>query len=134
MISKKVEKLAEVNRIVEIYSQQRRETIQRSNSNGASKSRTSNLIIERLPTVNKLGEINRVTLIKLVDHQNDSKAKEFLSFLTTTAQPAIDSDTTPRKLKEKNHEPLFHQKIYLVLKHPLYHWKVYSKPIEMAKN
>lgn len=95
VISKKVEKLAEVNRIVEVYSQQRRQTIQRS-SNAKPKSQTSNLIIERLPTVNKLGEINRVTLIKLVDHQNDSKenpsAKEFITFLTTTAAPAIDDN------------------------------------------
>lgn len=95
VISKKVEKLAEVNRIVEVYSQQRRQTIQRS-SNAKPKSQTSNLIIERLPTVAKLGEINRVTLIKLVDHQNDSKenlsSKEFVTFLTTTAAPATDDN------------------------------------------
>ncbi|XP_031628807.1 uncharacterized protein LOC116344420 [Contarinia nasturtii] len=108
VISKKVEKLAEVNRIVEVYSQQRRQTIQRS-SNGKQKSQTSNLIIERLPTVNKLGEINRVTLIKLVDHQNDTKptAKEFITFLTTTARPAIDDDDTETVKKEKKSRQIF---------------------------
>lgn len=103
VIHKKVEKLAEVNRIVEVYSQQRRQTIQRS-SNAKPKSQTSNLIIERLPTVNKLGEINRVTLIKLVN-QNDTRptVKEFITFLTTTAAPAVDDyvDNSVKKVSEK---------------------------------
>lgn len=115
VITKKVEKLAEVNRIVEVYSQQRRQTIQRS-SNGKPKSQTSNLIIERLPTVNKLGEINRVTLIKLVDHQNDTKpsAKEFITFLTTTPRPAIDDETESIKKAKKSRQIILPDSIFSV--------------------
>lgn len=103
VISKKIEKLAEVNRIVEVYSQQRKQTIQRS-SNAKAKSENSNLIIERLPTVDKLGEISRITLIKLVEpNSNESKspsAKEFIGFLTTTAQP-------PKASQEKKARQIF---------------------------
>lgn len=60
LITQKLEKIAEVSRIVEISSQQL--------NSKAGKSTASNLVIEKLPTVDKLGEISRITLIKLVDY------------------------------------------------------------------
>lgn len=86
VISKRVEKLAEVNRIVEVYSKQSKQTLKHHQT---TKPETSNLVIERLPTFNKLGEVSRITLIKLVDRNNDSKTlvPDFLGFLTTTPSP-----------------------------------------------
>lgn len=92
VISKRVEKLAEVNRIVEVYSQHQKQKIKTNSNNsnnnyGGEKSKMSNLVIERLPTVNKIGEISRITLIKLIDRHNASAAgsPNFLDILTTAA-------------------------------------------------
>lgn len=64
LITQKLEKIAEVSRIVEISSQQQTHTL----NSKTGKSTASNLVIEKLPTVDKLGEISRITLIKLVDY------------------------------------------------------------------
>lgn len=64
LITQKLEKIAEVSRIVEISSQQQTHTL----NSKTGKSAASNLVIEKLPTVDKLGEISRITLIKLVDY------------------------------------------------------------------
>lgn len=93
VISKRVEKLAEVNRIVEVYSQHQKHKI-KSNKSG-EKSQMSNLIIERLPTVNKIGEISRITLIKLIDRQNDSSSSnpDFVTFLTAPVTPKTEDSS-----------------------------------------
>lgn len=116
VISKKVEKLAEVNRIVEVYSKQNKQTLKQHLS---SKPDTSNLVIERLPTVNKLGEVSRITLIKLVDRQNESKSivPDFFGFLTTTPSPnvveaAAQHSTLP--LEKKGRQIVFPESIFSV--------------------
>lgn len=63
LITQKLEKLAEVSRIVEISSHDRR-------------SPDSEVVIEKLPTVESLGEISRLTLIKLVENQIDALRTE----------------------------------------------------------
>ncbi|KAJ6638460.1 Acidic mammalian chitinase [Pseudolycoriella hygida] len=89
-VIKKVEKIAEVSRVVEIYSQQ--ETY--SNS-GDNKSTQSNLVIEKLPTVNKLGEISRITLIKLVEQNKENNSLNEITKPTTLSH----SDESKRHAK-----------------------------------
>lgn len=78
VISQKVEKIAEVSRVVEIYSQQ-----ETHSNNGDNKSTQSNLVIEKLPTVNKLGEISRITLIKLVEQNKENSSLNEITKPTT---------------------------------------------------
>lgn len=78
LISQKVEKIAEVSRVVEIYSQQ-----ETHSNNGDNKSTQSNLVIEKLPTVNKLGEISRITLIKLVEQSKENSSLNEITKPTT---------------------------------------------------
>lgn len=116
VISKKVEKLAEVNRIVEVYSKQNKQTLKQHLS---TKPDLSNLVIERLPTVNKLGEVSRITLIKLVDHQNESKTivPDFFGFLTTTPSPnAIEAAAQHSTLQQekKGRQIVFPESIFSV--------------------
>ncbi|XP_037028163.1 uncharacterized protein LOC119068609 [Bradysia coprophila] len=75
LISQKLEKIAEVSRVVEIYSQH--------SNNGDNKSTQSNLVIEKLPTVNKLGEISRIISIKLVEQNKDNSSLNEITKPTT---------------------------------------------------
>lgn len=75
-ISKKLEKLVEVNRIVEIYS--------KKGGGGENVSRTSGeFVVERIPTVDKVGEISRLTLVNVKKNSDqkrrEAKAQQFLS-------------------------------------------------------
>lgn len=88
LITQKVEKIAEVSRVVEIYSQQ-------ETHNGDNKSTQSNLVIEKLPTVNKLGEISRITLIKLVEQNKENNSLNEITKPTTLSH----SDESKRHAK-----------------------------------
>lgn len=90
LITQKVEKIAEVSRVVEVYSQQ-------ETHNGDKKSPQSNLVIERLPTVDKLGEINRIVLIKVEQNKDNSSANEITK--STTLSHVDESIRTDRHAK-----------------------------------
>uniref|UniRef100_A0A1B0D0G0 chitinase n=1 Tax=Phlebotomus papatasi TaxID=29031 RepID=A0A1B0D0G0_PHLPP len=70
-ISQRLEKLVEVNRIVEIYSKQDNVRIEGKSSEPRTLQSTD-LRVEKIPTLDKLGEVSRLTLIKLVDPHNTS--------------------------------------------------------------
>lgn len=78
-VIKKLQKLIEINRIVEIYSKEEKHKLLKNKKLKSIKQ--SDLTVERPPSVNKFSEISRETIIKLV------KRNETLS---TTQQPAVN--------------------------------------------
>ncbi|XP_059618815.1 mucin-2-like [Phlebotomus argentipes] len=68
-ISQHLEKLVEVNRIVEIYSKQDNVRIE-GKSLEPKTLQSTDLRVEKIPTLDKLGEVSRLTLIKYVDPLN----------------------------------------------------------------
>ena len=81
----KLEKLVEINRIVEIYSKEEKRRLLKNKK--FKKYNATDLVLEQSPTLGKFGEVSRLTLVKLVKPEN----------ITTERTTTVDS-RTPRNL------------------------------------
>lgn len=81
----KLEKLVEINRIVEIYSKEEKRRLLKNKK--FRKYNATDLVLEQSPTLGKFGEVSRLTLVKLVKPDN----------ITTERTTTVDS-RTPRNL------------------------------------
>lgn len=73
------EKLVEINRIVEIYSKQNKLKFSKNSSKAPVLSDQTNLVLEQVPKLDRLGEISRLTSIKLVEHEYTPNKSETLN-------------------------------------------------------
>jgi hypothetical protein len=85
-VIKKLQKLIEINRVVEVYSKEEKLKLLKNNKLKTVKS--SNLIVEKPASLDKFGEISKLTIIKV------AKSPENITTTTTT------TTSSPREGKE----------------------------------